>query len=560
MSCKNAVWRVAQLMLDVLVCGDKRKTLGAYYTNQKVAGFLLQAIRLTPNDRVLEPSAGVGAFVEAWHRVVPAPSRSRLVACDISTEAVATGRQQFPNVDWRLGNFFDIPAGRWGSFDVIIGNPPFVRAHRVDSQIQTLALYRAQEAGVMLPRSTSLWVPFLIHATQHLAQAGRLAVVAPLELLYARYAAPFRAYLCQRFEAVRIIVPERPLFSNVSQRAILLLARGWGSTADQVDIVHVDHLGEITADTIWTASAQHLPSAEWIARSPSGTHVRLSAEVRSLYERLSQSAIPLSHFARLTIGYVSGESHWFHLSADEVTSLNLSHDVQLTLRRGTDLRSFGLSVKPTDHHRLAQEGAHWVFAPRHPLSKAARARIRHGEQLAVPNRYKCQYRNPWWRIPDIRPHDMAMGVVSTHSPRLVATGLPATNSLLVGDITTPINPKILAAASLTSFARLSAELVGHPLGGGALKLEPIEAKQWLLLVVDCLDERILDRIDAALGSGALDQALALADQAVLAEGLGLSARSIQLLQDAVCEVQRRRLRVSKRFSDSDINIPLNSHN
>ena len=99
----------------------------------------------------------------------------------------------------------------------------------------------------------------------------------------------------------------------------------------------------------------------------------------------------------------------------------------------------------------------------------------------------------------------------------------------------------MAAAALTSLASLSAEVVGHPLGGGALKMEPAEARRWLLPVIGDVDEGELDHIDEALKQGDSAQAAVLADDLFLRCGLGLSRSDILFLQKCTQEMRQWRM-------------------
>ena len=75
----------------------------------------------------LEPSCGNGAFVKALMvRGVPA---NHIYACDIDEEISREVKKLLPEENFRIGSFFQ--QSDWlNKFDVVIGNPPFVRIHR----------------------------------------------------------------------------------------------------------------------------------------------------------------------------------------------------------------------------------------------------------------------------------------------------------------------------------------------------------------------------------------------------------------------------------------------
>lgn len=81
----------------------------------------------------LEPSCGNGAFVKALMvRGVPA---NHIYACDIDEEISREVKKLLPEENFRIGSFFQ--QSDWlNKFDVVIGNPPFVRIHNLQEQVK----------------------------------------------------------------------------------------------------------------------------------------------------------------------------------------------------------------------------------------------------------------------------------------------------------------------------------------------------------------------------------------------------------------------------------------
>lgn len=81
----------------------------------------------------LEPSCGNGAFVKALIlRGVPI---SHIYACDIDEEISQEVKELLPKENFRIGSFFQ--QNDWlNRFDVVIGNPPFVRIHNLQEQVK----------------------------------------------------------------------------------------------------------------------------------------------------------------------------------------------------------------------------------------------------------------------------------------------------------------------------------------------------------------------------------------------------------------------------------------
>ncbi|MGC8488049.1 MAG: N-6 DNA methylase [Clostridia bacterium] len=528
-----------------------RKETGSYYTPVEVAEFLATVAVQQASDRVLEPCYGEGVFLEA----LEAQFRQRfacegdLVGVDLDPGLLSRVQLAHPGAVLHARDFFDIEPGALGSFNAIVGNPPFVRYHRFNGSRRTLGLRRTAEAGVAVSALTSAWVPFLIHASRHLAPGGRLCMVAPLELLYARYARPLVAYLCQRFRGVRVLRFAEPLFPGLNEGTVLLLADGWGGCTDEVAIMHARRVADVDPHRVMGIAAEHVSLAEWSNGAGQPNLLRLSPEIRALYEDVAGQCVSLGDLARITIGYVTGRNDWFHLTADDVQRGGLDADVRLVLRKSADLAHKGLWLDEAARAHLANQGAHWLFDPGKSPGPAARQRIQAGALMGVSEAYKCRVRPTWWQVPGVVAHDFVLGVFSTGGPRLVVTDLPATNSLLVGDVVDETNARCLAAAAITSLARFSAEVTGHALGGGALKFEPAEARRWLLPYRDSVPDTELTTIHRLLAAGRSDEASRLADVWLLQKGLGLGNDQLRLLREGTQILRALRWRGSLSPSD-----------
>jgi adenine-specific DNA-methyltransferase len=192
------------------------KALGAFYTEESVVNRLVEWAVRSPEDTILDPSCGDGAFlVTASDRLSRLGSFSfRLHGVDVSEDALRESRQRVRNARLILKDFFDIDPRSLPAFDCVVGNPPYIRYQTFNGDSTSKAHERAEEAGVQLPRLASSWAPFLVHATQFLRRGGRLAMVVPSELGHAMYAREVLKYLIKRFRAVEIEMFRDKLFGG----------------------------------------------------------------------------------------------------------------------------------------------------------------------------------------------------------------------------------------------------------------------------------------------------------------------------------------------------------
>jgi len=533
----------------------ERKQNGAYYTDEAVARFLVSWAFRRAETAVLDPSCGDGVFLREALRYRP---DARVVGVDISPEAVACARQGLAETAAEViaQDFFSVTPGTLGRFDAVVGNPPFVRFHRFAGTARARALAAAQTAGVHLSGLSSAWAPFLVHAASFVKPGGRLAMVAPAELLHAAYARPVLRHLCHSFRHVVIITFERRLFTGLSQDTVLVLCDDSGSRFAQLRILNLADQWQLESllDVDPEFSAGRTMDVEPVLSGEErALTYLLSPRTRELYLRLrdSEQVTMLGEQIAVSIGYVTGNNAFFHLSQDEAAARGLPpRHLRPVVRRADELR--GLAYTEGDWETSPQANAKRYLldlpADLPDLPAPVRAYLAEGERQGVPRAYKCRMRDPWYTVPGVYTPDVLLTYMIHTNPRLVLnqTAAAAPNSLLVGMVRKrSVSPRYLALAMMTSLSLLSAELEGHSLGGGLLKLEPREASRVRVPVVNGADlrriERFFPRLDASVRRGEWIGVQQEVDRAILHGALGLTARDCDLLRRGWVSLQQRRL-------------------
>jgi hypothetical protein len=132
-------------------------------------------------------------------------------------------------------------------------------------------------------------------------------------------------------------------------------------------------------------------------------------------------------------------------------------------------------------------------------------------------------------------------------PRLVSndTGAVAPNNLHVLRLhpIASLSGHALSALWQTSLTRLSAELEGHALGGGMLKMEPSEAENVVLpagIAGNGRLEVLARELDTLVRQGRDRTAQAFADRELLIGGLGISEKDCTSLRRAAECLHARR--------------------
>jgi Eco57I methyltransferase-like protein len=249
--------------------------------------------------------------------------------------------------------------------------------------------------------------------------------------------------------------------------------------------------------------------------------------------------------AAVEIGAVTGANDFFLLTRAEAKGMP-QRMTRPAVSKAVQVAGARLTGK--DHAGLLAEGRKGLMFVADSGVKsrnaAVRSRIALGEELRVPEAYKCRIREDWWSVPLPRRGvaDLLLTYFASEHPRLVLNeaGVLQTNTIHGVYLTTQLDTASLAVAFYNSLTLLSAELVGRSYGGGVLKLEPTEAGALILPPVSENLGELLGEVDALIRARKLDAALDLVDPIVLGEGLGLSAAEIRALREGGARLRARR--------------------
>lgn len=559
--------------------GERAKALGAFYTPDKAVNFMIRWAVRKPDSLVIDPSFGNGIFLEASKERVANPSEQVYgIEFDKTVFDANKGRLEKQYSISRLwhGDFFASDSFFESNFDrsspieafeAVVGNPPFIRYQRFKGEERTRALQRALDHGIELPGHASSWAPFLIHAVSLIKRNGRLAMVTPAELGHAAYAKNVLAYLLDNFANLAVLTFQKRLFPKLGEDTYIVLGEGKGTSVKDFHLIDVkdenaleafaedgtlDAIGEVT--TLNDQNIRHLHS-----RKTKLPEYLLHSNIRKLYyQKLSEGphVKRLGDVARVGIGYVTGNNDFFHLSDEDIQAFDIPLQYRaLSVRRSSNLPGICLTRQDLRNER---EQKKWLLEISineafDTLPEGVQRYLEQGKERGVCKGYKIRSRSPWYSVPHVKRSDAFLTYMSNSGPRLVHNTLhaPASNTLhvveLLKTIYDSIDIKLLTVAWYTSLTFLSAELEGHSLGGGMLKIEPSEAKRVVVALPFNIKPSQLEtaylKIDQCLRQGKFEAALNVGDKLILIEGLNYSKSDCVILRNGYHFLRdRRRMR------------------
>jgi hypothetical protein len=504
------------------------KLRGAFYSPPALARLCLDRVAaLLPGAeslRLLEPSAGTGAFLRALADHELGSRVREAVAVDIDP-----GAENHHLV--RRGSFLDddLVAVR-AEFDVAVGNPPFVRFQFVDRADRSRAERLAESLQVNLRGVANLWIPILLKALACVRDGGAFAFVVPAECLTGVSARTVRVWLLENTTRLHIDVFKPGSFPDVVQEVIVLS----GQRRDRSQ--PIDPVVAVACGSTWE---HRLRGSE-----PTWTRLLLPPVQLDALESATDlpAAVRLRTLARFGVATVTGANDFFTVDEATISGYDLGPWTRPLVARLRDAP--GLAFTEADHRAAARAGSRVALVDLDeepdPGTPPA-AYLAKGVAAGLPERYKCRIRSPWYRLPVVPPGNLLLSKRSHRFPRVVRNDVGActTDTIYQARLLGPVDATTLATSFHNSLTLLCAELDGRSFGGGVLELVPSEvAGLWIVPEPSMADE--FGALDGLARSAEPEALVAETDRLLAKRVPGLDAQLLETLAGARISLQHRR--------------------
>lgn len=537
-----------------------RKLRGGYYTPSELANYLTYWGVRENTQRILEPSCGDGNFIQALLQQLPAlPHRTSPHIVAIELEAVELQKAQNratqfnkngTQLEWLCQDFFvayhQLKQG--GKFDLVIGNPPFIRFQHFSDDSRRTAFHHLKAAGYHPTKLANSWVAFVQLSIELLRENGRLAMVVPAELLQVKYAHELRDRLATHFEHIIIVGFRKLVFPEIQQEVVLILAEGKREANGHTSDIH----------TIEFSNATELLDLHALNKAISHTpakHTRTGMKWTSLFlDEITFAALdeaemavgltPLGQLAQVDVGIVTGRNNFFILTESQKNEFGMAEWTVPVIGKTAILKSptfqqidfqtykdnypaFLLNLTGVDSQKFPQKLKNYLQL---------------GEQQNIHQGYKCRIRKRWFDVPSISIPDAFLFRQIHRYPLLVINEANVTSTDTIHRVWLKphTNAKQLAATFFNSLTVAWAEVCGRSYGGGVLELEPREAEE-LPIPYQINFEIDSEKVDALLRSGCVYEALDYVDEITLKNHLGFDTLMIKRIRTAWEQLRDRRI-------------------
>lgn len=524
----------------------KEKLRGGFYTPKPIADFILKwAFNGSIDYDILEPSCGDGVFLKSIKENNYKFNTVTAIEFD-PIEAEKAKKIKLTNSNVINTDFHEFCNSTKEKFDIIVGNPPYIRYQYFDKEQQDEAEKIFKRVNLKYSKLTNAWVSFVIGSSFLLKEEkGKIAFVLPAELLQVTYAQQLRDYLADYFNKITIISFKKLVFPDIQQEVILLLCEK-NKTNDKfvehVDLEDISSLDSVDINCI-KAPQKHvnLKSNKW-------TYFFLEQKEIDFLESIKSdnSIKKIGDFANVEVGITTGSNDFFSVSSLVVDEYNLHEYAKPLVGRSVQVNSLIFNQEDWLNNIRNGAKAHLlVFPTLKELSnnKLALEYLEFGKSQNIHKGYKCGIRNEWQTVPSLFVSD-ALFIRRNHIyPKLILNEANAytTDTMHRVRFKEKINRKAVVASFYNSLSLAFSEISGRSYGGGVLELMPNEAEN-IALPYHEENQTLLKSIDELMRKNKkILDILKITNKFILQDKYGFSESDVNLATTIWQKLSTRRL-------------------
>jgi adenine-specific DNA methylase len=528
---------------------SQQKLRGGFYTPEPIADFVLKwAFNGTKNQDVLEPSCGDGVFLERIKENKFPYQSITAIELDLD-EAKKCENLNIENCKVINNDFHKFCNTTKKKFDIVIGNPPYIRYQFFDKNQQKEAENIFNKADIKYSKLTNAWVSFVVGSSLLLKENGKIGFVLPAELLQVSYAKPLRSFLAHFFHKINIISFKKLVFPDIQQEVVLLLCEKNG-----IDKHLIEHLEVEDANALQNIDITLLksPKKEIDFHENKWTFYFLNQEEINFLENLRKSnRVPcMKDFANVEVGITTGANNFFTVPKTTVETYNLKKYARPLVGRSVQVEGLVFSKKDWKLNQKREAKSNILIFPQKAQMQKNQEALKYlqiGEEQKIHQGYKCRIRDEWQIMPSIKLSDALFIRRNNIYPKLIENQAEAytTDTMHRVFIKEKTNIKALTSSFYNSLSFAFSEIVGRSYGGGVLELMPNEVEE-ILIPYKKDNEEILNTIDIMLREKKdIDEILAYTDGIILKQGFGFSDKEVKLANSIWKKLSGRRLNRKK---------------
>lgn len=535
---------------------SKQKLRGGYYTPSVIADFLSKWGINPATKSVLEPSCGDGSLIEsAINRfkslnIDESQIEEYITGVELIDEEAYKAEERTRRLGLKRGviinsDFFHYAKENQNKkYDVIIGNPPFIRYQNFPEEHRNLAIEMMHTLGLKPNKLTNIWVPFLVISASLLNENGKLAMVIPAELFQVKYAAETRIFLSEFFDRITIVTFKKLVFDGIQQEVVLLLCDKKVNHDKGIRVIECEKIEDLDKIDFVAINGSNVKAIDHSTEK--WTKYFLDEEEILLLRRLrtDQRIIACKELFDTEVGLVTGRNEFFMMKEEQVRAWGLEEYTIPVVSKSNQLKGITFSERDFHDNSLAQKATHLFLPPDadfDDLPEVCQEYIKYGESLGFNGGYKTRIRKRWYITPSRWvPDAFALRQVGDY-PKIILNETEASSTDTIHRVRFKenVDKKLAAISFMNSLSYAFSEVTGRSYGGGVLTFEPSETAEIQIpkfhnLTID------FDEIDTLIRKREITKVLDIVDQALLIEHHGFSREEVNQMRGIWEKLSQRR--------------------
>lgn len=521
------------------------KLRGGFYTPEPIASFILKwALNGNKDLDILEPSCGDGIFLKQIKQNNYEYNSVTAIEFD-EIEAEKSKEIRLENSKVVNTDFHEYCINTKDKFDLVIGNPPYIRYQYFDREQQQYAINIFEKSNLKYSKLTNAWVSFVVGSSQLLKDEGKIGFVLPAEILQVSYAQPLRQFLAKFYNKINVVSFEKLVFPNIQQEVVLLLCEKNNTNTHLIEHLELRDASELKNLDV---SKLKSPKKKIDFKSNKWTFYFLEQEEIDFLEKFqNENKIKqLGEYAKVEVGITTGSNPFFTVPLSTVQFYNLEKYARPLVGRSVQVPSAIFTQKDWNKNRDNGARTHFLSFPKmENLNGSTRAKdyIAWGEEEKINEGYKCRIREEWQIVPSQRVSEALFIRRNNIYPKLIINEADAFTTDTMHRVTSKQNIDLIAltASYYNSLTLAFTEICGRSHGGGVLELMPNEVER-ILLPYHAKNAKLLPQIDKLIRAKKdISEILKITNERILKENYGLTNQEINLADSIWKKLSQRRL-------------------
>lgn len=403
--------------------GNSRLAAGQFFTPIALCDVMI-TLALSGSDfprraRILDPGCGVGVFLDRLQSrpAVKALKHAELLGIELDPDAARLAGDRLGTEKIRHGNFLEMPPDTLGLFDLIIGNPPYIRHENLSAdesgwQADIRSAFheyreRYPKQAALLTGQHDAYVWFLLKSTLLLKPGGRLCFVISNSWFTSRFGQRLSRFIHHHFNVLTLMESAcENWFADAAINPAVIVLEKKAMPAENTDhAVRVIRLDQpLSGSTsILKASARQVPQEVLFPVNSTlniGFRMRAPEALRQLAER-TRLFCPLSEVSQLRYPVKTGINRFFYPNKDTIARFGIEPEFLTPALK---------SMREMSGYRVSPESlSRWLFTckdDKKDLRKAGKTGALHyidwGETQTAPHRQKRTQPVPWPRVASVQ--------------------------------------------------------------------------------------------------------------------------------------------------------------